>query len=87
MNIIARIIAYFRPEVSVASLTAGLAKTVDQLDAHAKAQAAKVTALEEQIFNLNQQADAASLEIMQASNVRTNIARLIGTEPEQGSLL
>lgn len=83
-TIIARIVAYFRPATSVASLTAGLSKTVAQLDAHAKAEAARVQAIEEQIAALNAQADNAANEVMLANNVRTNISRLIGAE--QGAL-
>lgn len=83
-TIIARIITRFRPAVSVATLTAGLQKTVAKLDAHAKAEADRLAALEDQIAALNAQADAAANEVMLANNVRTNVARLVGA-PEQSS--
>lgn len=86
-NIIARIVAYFRPATSVASLTSGLSKTVAQLEAHAQQQAAKVSALDEQIYQLNLQADEAAAEIMKATNVKTNIAKLLDADGTQGSLL
>ena len=85
MNIFTRICRYFTGAPTFASITAGMPKTIDQLEAHAAEQAQAVFDAEAAIDALNEQADAAAQEIYLANVTSRNLKALI--QPAEGPVV
>lgn len=77
MNLCTRIIRYFTGAPTFASITASMAKTVSQLEAHAAEQAQVIFNTEAAIDRLNETADNAAHEIALANNTSRNLKALI----------
>lgn len=74
---IKKIISFFRPEPSVASITAAFAKQVRALDDLSTAKTDEVIACEDQIEALNARSNAAAKEGAKARAIAHRIEALI----------